>query len=66
MPVASNQGLGIFLALSELAHGLHSGLGITAVKVQIRWWPELESVSASGQCPVPQLIQYTVAKGRTQ
>ena len=32
-------------------------MGIIAVKVQIRWWPELEGVCASGQCPVPQLIQ---------
>ena len=40
--------------MSGLAHGLHSGLGITAVKVQIRWW---SGVSASGQYPVLQLTQ---------
>ena len=45
------------LALSKLAHGVHSGSGIIAIKVQIRCWPELKSVSASGQCPVFQLIQ---------
>ena len=36
VPAALNQGFGKSLALSELAHGLHSGLGIIAVKVQIR------------------------------
>ena len=41
-----------FSTLSELAHGLHSGLGIIAVKVKIRWWSELNGVSASGQCQV--------------
>ena len=24
--------------VSELAHGLHNGLGATAVKAQFRWW----------------------------
>ena len=37
VPAASNHGLGKFLALSELAHGLHIGFGIIAVKVQICW-----------------------------
>ena len=45
-----------FLALLELAHGLHSGLGMIVVKVQIRWWSETEGVSASDQCPVFQLV----------
>ena len=53
MPAALNQGLGIgflaSLALSKLARGLHSGLGVTAVKVQICWWSELEGVSAGAQ-----------------
>ena len=40
-----------FLALSKLAHGLHNGLGIMAVKAQICWWPELKGVSAGGRCP---------------
>ena len=43
--------------LSELAHSLHSELGIIVVKVQIRWWLELEGASASGQSPVFHLIR---------
>ena len=52
VPATSNQGLGKKLSLSELPHGLHRGLGLIAIRVQIRWWSELKDVSASGQCPV--------------
>ena len=58
VPAALDQGLGkgfpTSLALSKLAHGLHNGFGVTAVKVQIRW-SELEGASASGRCSIFQL-----------
>ena len=44
------KGLPTSLALPKLVHGLYKGSGVAAAKVQIRWWSELEGVSASRRC----------------
>ena len=54
VPAAIAQGLGRIFSFVK-THGLHNGLGLMAVKVQIRWCPKLKGVSASGRCLVFQL-----------